>query len=141
MNNMTHTTQQNWPKYTIPVDAVLAVKTSSMNDFSPCPVLNISHEVLDILLDQPLDLNTQVTLQVHPEGADQRPYFVSGEVKQCGLQDEGWLHQIVASSERPWSPMFLYDVICSTFDLVSVEDEPMTQHQETHQPTKQQLAA
>ena len=138
---MQHTTQNTWPKYAIPVDAVLAMKTRNMTNFNPCPVLNISHEALDILLDQPLPLNTKVTLQVHPEGADQRPYFVSGEVKQYGLQDEGWLHQIVASSDRPWSPMFLYDVICSTFDLVSVETEQTSQYQETHQPTNQQLAA
>ena len=105
----------------IPVDALVALKTPTMPEYAQCPVLNISHKALDILLDQPLPVNTRVTVAVRPEGSGQRPYYVSGEVKQCGLQDHGWQIQLSASADRPWSPMFLYDVLCSTFDLVSVD--------------------
>ena len=115
---MTMTIQQN----TIPVDAILALSTPTMSDYTQCTVLNISTHALDVLLDQPLPVLTRVTLAARPEGNGQRPYYVSGEVKQCGLQDLGWQIQISASNDRPWSPMFLYDVLCSTFDLVSVED-------------------
>ena len=114
----------------IPVDAILALKTPTMTQYNQCPVLNISTQALDILLDQPLPVQTRVTLAVRPEGNGQRPYYVSGEVKQCGLQDHGWQIQLSASNDRPWSPMFLYDVLCSTFDLVSVEH---TAHREQDQ--------
>ena len=109
-------------QHTIPVDAILALTTPTMSDYTQCPVLNISTKALDILLDQPLPVSTRVTLAARPEGNGQRPYYVSGEVKQCGLQDLGWQIQISASDDRPWSPMFLYDVLCSTFDSVSVDE-------------------
>ena len=115
---MTMTTQH----HSIPVDAVLALSTPTSHDYTQCPVLNISTRALDVLLDQPLPVSTRVSLAVRPEGNGQRPYFVSGEVKQCGLQDHGWQLKISASADRPWSPMFLYDVLCSTFDSVSVEN-------------------
>ena len=122
------TTQYN----SIPVDAVLALATPSMSDYTQCPVLNISTHALDVLLDQPLPVDTRVCFAVRPEGNGQRPYYVSGEVKQCGLQDHGWQIQISASADRPWSPMFLYDVLCSTFDLVSVEQTTLNSDQIDH---------
>ena len=121
---MTMTNQQ----HSIPVDAILALSTPTMSDYTQCPVLNISTKALDILLDQPLPVSSRVTLAARPEGNGQRPYYVSGEVKQCGLQDLGWQIQISASNDRPFSPMFLYDVLCSTFDLVSVEDPTHKDH-------------
>ena len=110
----------------IPVDAILAFQTPTMNQFAQCPVLNISTKALDILLDQPLPVFTRVSIAVRPEGSGQRPYYVSGEVKQCGLQDHGWQIKLCASADRPWSPMFLYDVLCSTFDSVSVDNTSLT---------------
>ena len=131
----------NQQSQSIPVDAVLAFQTPTMHNFDQCPVLNISHEALDILLDQPLKPSTRVTLAVRPDGVGQRPYYVSGEVKQCGLQDHGWQIQICASADRPWSPMFLYDVLCSTFDLVSVENTTTTRDLNDHNYEANRLAA
>lgn len=139
---MTYNTQPTWIKNaSIPVNAVLAFRTHTMHAFDPCPVLNISTNALDILLDQPLPDHTRVTLAVHPEGAGQRPYFVSGEVKQCGLQDAGWQHQIVASSDRPWSPMFLYDVMCSVDEEPAHPDQAVYTQEATAQPSLNRLAA
>ena len=108
---MTHSIQHN---NTIPVDAIVHLRSQSNNQLQPCHVLAVSDHAVHVLLDAPLNNQATVSIMVRPEGNGQQPYFVSGEVKKRGLQDGGWLHEVVASSNRPWSPMFQYDVICST---------------------------
>ena len=107
----------------IPVDALLHFRTDNHNPFHMCHALSVSERSVHILLDQPLNNQAAVTIMVRPEGDGQQPYFVSGEVKKRGLQDGGWLHEVVASSNRPWSPMFQYDVLCSTFDVNNDHEE------------------
>ncbi len=108
-------TYQHHTDALIPVDAVIQFRTDN-TEFNPCHALSVSAKAVHILLDQPLHNQAAMTLMIRPEGDGQQPYFVSGEVKKRGLQDGGWLHEVVASSNRPWSPMFQYDVVCSTFD-------------------------
>lgn len=100
----------------IPVDAVLLYRAVGMDDFELCHVLNVSTLSLEILLDRALPESTVVTIAVRPEGASQQYYRVVGEVKRAQQREGGWMHVITASTERPWSPMFIYDVVCSTFD-------------------------
>ena len=100
----------------IPVDAVLLYRAVGMDDYEICHVLNVSTLALEILLDQALPEGTVVAIAVRPEGSSQRYYRVVGEVKRLEQRDVGWMHVITAPSERPWSPMFIYDVVCSTFD-------------------------
>lgn len=128
--NMTHLTQLD---ANIPVDAVIQFQTDSMNSFKSCHALNVSSAGVHILLDQPLPNQATVTLMVRPEGTGQQPYFVSGEVKKRGLQDGGWLHEVAASSNRPWSPMFQYDVLCSAFGVVpELADNPSSDFAREH---------
>ena len=112
------------PQNLIPVDAVILYRTEHSNDFHSCHVLNVSHEAVHILLDQPLNHHTNITFMVQPEGFGQQPYYVLGEVKKRGLQDGGWLHEVTASSNRPWSPMFLYDVLCTNGDFDQTCQQP-----------------
>ena len=100
----------------IPVDAVLLYRAVGMDDFELCHVLNVSTLSLEILLDRALPETTVVTIAVRPEGSSKQYYRVVGEVKRVTQREGGWLHVITASTERPWSPMFIYDVVCSTFD-------------------------
>ena len=100
----------------IPVDAVLLYRAVGMGDYEICHVLNVNTLSLEILLDQVLPEGTVVTIAVRPEGSSQQYYRVAGEVKRREQRDAGWMHVITAPSERPWSPMFIYDVMCSTFD-------------------------
>ena len=100
----------------IPVDAVLLYRAVGMDDFEICHVLNVSTLALEILLDQDLGEGTLVTIAVRPEGSSQQYYRVMGEVKRQEQRDIGWMHVITAPIEQPWSPMFIYDVVCSTFD-------------------------
>ena len=102
----------------IPVDAVLLYRAVGMDDYELCHVLNVSTLSLEILLDQALAEGTVVTIAVRPEGSLKQYYRVVGEVKRQEQLDVGWMHVITAPSERPWSPMFIYDVVCSTFDPV-----------------------
>lgn len=122
--NMTHPNTRN-----IAVDAVIHFRTDSMQHFNPCHALSVSSDSVHILLDQPLNNQAHVTFRVRPEGAGQQPYSVTGEVKKRGLQDGGWLHEVTASSNRPWSPMFQYDVLCSTCDVLpELEDNTTPEH-------------
>ena len=100
----------------IPVDAVLLYRAVGMDDFELCHVLNVSTLSLEILLDQQLPEATVVTIAVRPEGSSKQYYRVVGEVKRVRQLEGGWMHVITSSSEKPWSPMFIYDVVCSTFD-------------------------
>ena len=109
----------------IPVDAQLQLQTNSSSDFFTCHALAVSQHSVHVLLDQPLNNQATVTIMVRPEGTGQQPYYVSGEVKKRGLQDGGWLHEVIASSNRPWSPMFQYDVLCSTIDVHSNQETPL----------------
>lgn len=100
----------------IPVDAVLLYRAVGMDDYEICHVLNVSTLSLEILLDQALAEGTVVTIAVRPEGSSQQYYRVVGEVKRREQRDVGYMHVITAPSEQSWSPMFIYDVVCSTFD-------------------------
>ena len=100
----------------IPVDAVLLYRAVGMDDFELCHVLNVSTLSLEILLDRALPEGTVVTIAVRPEGTSQQYYRVVGVVKRLQQREGGWMHVITASTTKPWSPMFIYDVVCSTFD-------------------------
>ena len=110
----------------IPVDAVIHYRTDKHTDFAMCHALNLSPQAVHVLLEQPLNQHDTITFMVRPEGSGQQPYYVSGEVKKRGLQDGGWLHEVAASSNRPWSEMFQYDVLCSARDSVPTEAEENT---------------
>jgi hypothetical protein len=113
----------------IPVDAVLHYCVEGMNDFELCHVLNVSTLSLEILLDQALPENTAITIAVRVGGSSQKHYRLAGQVKQvrqCSWMQTlfhqekgGWVHVITAPIERPWSPMFIYDVVYSNFDPVT----------------------
>jgi hypothetical protein len=100
-----------------------------MHDFELCPVLNVSTLSMEILLDQALPENTAITIAVCVEGSSQKHYRLAGQVKQvrqCSWMQKlfheekgGWVHVITAPIERPWSPMFIYDVVYSNFDPVT----------------------
>jgi hypothetical protein len=100
-----------------------------MHDFELCHVLNVSTLSLEILLDQALPENTAITIAVRVGGSSQKHYRLAGQVKQvrqCSWmqtlfhQEKGeWLHVITAPIERPWSPIFIYDVVYSNFDPVT----------------------
>lgn len=100
----------------IPVDAVLLYRAVGMDNFEVCHVLNVSTLSLEILLDQVLPEAAVVTIAVRPEGSTRQYYRVVGEVRRVQQLEGGWMHVITASTEKPWSPMFIYDVVCSTFD-------------------------
>lgn len=109
----------------IPVDAVLLYRAGEAREFKLCHVLNVSTLSMEMLLDQPLPRGTVVTTVVFSEGSSKHHYYVVGQVlrvQQCSWQQRlfhegegGWVHVIAAAAERPWSPMFIYDVICSTY--------------------------
>ena len=117
----------------IPVDAVILYRPDHSTDFHSCHVLAVSPEVVHILLDRPLNAHDAVTFMVCPEDKRQQSYYLAGEVKKRGLQDGGWLHEVAASSNRPWSSRFQYDVLCSARDSVPTETE---ENASSHRPRR-----
>jgi hypothetical protein len=87
-----------------------------MDSYKVCHVVNASTMSVEIILDHILARDDVVIFAVRPEGTAQQYYRVVGEVKRRARSGAGWMHVITAQSEESWSPMFIYDVLCSTFD-------------------------
>ena len=100
----------------IPVDAVLLYRAVGMDNFKLCHVLNVSTLSLEILLDRALPETTIVTIAVRPEGTSRQYYRVVGRVTRVQQQAGVWMPVITAPTAKPWPPMFIYDVLCSTFN-------------------------
>jgi hypothetical protein len=101
----------------IPVDAVLEYRATGMEYYRLGQVSNVSTLSIEIRIDEPLAEDTVVTVLVRPEGAEQSIYRAVGEVKRKWRRDGAWVHVIAPSTRRPWSPMFIYNVLCSTFEV------------------------
>lgn len=82
-----------------------------MSDYALCEVENVTTSGMELLLDRPLREGTVVTILVRPEGSPGKYYRVIGIVQRREKKHSRWLHVVRASSKRPWSSMFIYDVI------------------------------
>lgn len=82
-----------------------------MGDYALCDVVNITTSGIELLLERPLKTGTVVTILVRPEGSSHSHYRVIGIVQRSERRRSRWLHVVRASSKRPWSSMFIYDVI------------------------------
>lgn len=95
----------------IPTGAKLLHRAIGMSDYALCEVLNVTTSGIELLLERPLETGTVVTILVRPEGSSQRYYRVIGSVERREKGHSRWLHVVRASSRRPWSSMFIYDVM------------------------------
>lgn len=95
----------------IPVGAKLLHRAVGMGDYALCEVVNITTSGIELLLEKPLKSGTVVTILVRPEGSSHSHYRVVGIVQRSQRRRSRWLHVVRASSKRPWSSMFIYDVI------------------------------
>lgn len=100
----------------VPVDSVLLYRTMGTDNYRVCHVVNVSTKSAEIVLDHILARGDIVIIAVRPEGTRRQYYRVVGEVKRRARHDTGWMHIITAPSGESWDPMFIYDVLCSTFD-------------------------
>jgi len=95
----------------IPAGARLLHRAVGMSDYALCEVLNVTTSAMELLLERPLETGTVVTILVRPEGSPRKYYRVVGSVERRAPRGSRWLHVIRASTKRPWSPMFIYDVM------------------------------
>ena len=111
----------------IPTGAKLLHRAVGMSDYALCDVRNITTSGIELLLDRPWDRGTVMTVLVRPEGASHKYYRVVGAVDRREPVGSRWLHVIKASSKRPWSPMFIYDVMYQALAGLAArpESEPM----------------
>lgn len=100
----------------IPVDAVVEYRATGMDCYGLCPVSNVSTLALEVGLNEALPNDTVVTILVRPEGSSQPAYRAVGEVRRREHRNGRWMHVISPPSRRPWSAMFIYNVLCSTFE-------------------------
>lgn len=98
----------------MPAAAKLLHRAVGMNNYALCEVLNVSTLSLEILLDRPLPPGTVVTVLAPPEGPARKYQRVVGRVERREERDGRWMHVVKAPSRRPWSPMFLFNVIYQT---------------------------
>lgn len=95
----------------IPAGAKLLLRAVGMSDYVLCDVLSITTSGIEVLLARPLEPGTVVTILVRPEGTPKKYYRVVGSVMRRESRHPRWLHVVRASSKRPWSSMFIYDVM------------------------------
>lgn len=95
----------------IPTGTKLLLRAVGMRDYVLCEVLNVTTSGIELLLEWPLDTGTVVTILVRPEGMARKYYRVVGSVERREPRSARWLHVVRASSRRPWSSMFIYDVV------------------------------
>lgn len=100
----------------IPVHAVLEYRATGMGGYGRCEVLNASTMSLEVRLDTPLARDTVVAVVVRASGSPRPAGRAVGRVRRRERRDDGWFHVITAPDGRPWSPMFLYHVLCSSFE-------------------------
>ncbi|MDZ7840798.1 MAG: cyclic nucleotide-binding domain-containing protein [Gammaproteobacteria bacterium] len=95
----------------IPAGAKLLHRAVGMGDYALCDVVNITTSGIELLLERPLPTGTVVTILVPTEGSSRSRYRVIGIVQRSERRRSRWLHVVRASHKRPWSSMFIYDVI------------------------------
>lgn len=108
-------THQEFDTSKIPVDSAVLFRTSGMDDFELCHVLNVSSTSLEVLFTHTLPLNTLITFAVGDDASPDNFYKAVGEVQHREPLGDDWLHVIsAADNEELWASSFLYDVICSS---------------------------
>lgn len=95
----------------IPTGAKLLHRAVGMRDYALCEVLNVTTSGIEMLAEQPLAPGTVVTFLVQSEDSPRKYYRVVGSVERRERKQARWLHVVKASNRRPWSPMFIYDVV------------------------------
>lgn len=112
---METTAHQEFDTARIPVDSAVLFRTSGMDDFELCHVLNVSTTSLEVLFTHTLPLNTLITFAVGDDSSPNNFYKAVGEVQHREPLGEDWLHVISAARDKEsWSSSFLYDVVCSS---------------------------
>lgn len=106
----------------IPVDTVLYYRAEGMDKYEMGDVTSVSVMSLELLTDSPLSDGSVVTVAVRSNGSPQNSTVIGAVIRRERLGEQ-WLHIIKAPGARPWSPLFLCRVICSTFNLSSVSVE------------------
>lgn len=101
----------------IPVDSAVLFRTSGMDDFELCHVMNVSTTSMEVLFAHTLPLNTLITFAIGGESSSSNFYKASGEVLHREPMGDDWLHVISAVRESDsWPSSFLFDVVCSSAD-------------------------
>ena len=109
------TSHQEFDTSRIPVDSAVLFRTSSMDDFELCHVLNVSTTSLEVLFTHTLPLNTPITFAVGDDSSPNNFYRAVGEVRHREPMGDDWLHVISAPEDKElWSSSCLYDVVCSS---------------------------
>lgn len=114
----------------IPAGARLLLRAVGMRDYALCDVSCVSTLSLDLSLDRKLATGTVVTVLALQENTSKTYRRAVGSVERWQEKGGRWMHMIKASNKRPWSSMFIYDVVYQTlvgsgprseFDLLSME--------------------
>jgi len=109
------TAHQEFDTSRIPVDSAVLFRTSGMDDFELCHVLNVGTTSLEVLFTHTLPLNTLITFAVGDDSSPNNFYRATGEVQHREPMGNDWLHVITAAKgNESWSSSFLYDVVCSS---------------------------
>lgn len=95
----------------IPAGATLLHRAVGMRDYAPCAVVSVTTSGIELLGERPLEPGTVVTILVRPEASPRKYYRVIGSVVRRVPRHPRWLHVIKAATKRPWSTMFIYDVM------------------------------
>lgn len=82
-----------------------------MRGYALCDVLNVTTAGIEMLAEHRHETGTPVFILVRPEGALREYYRVVGSVERRERRHGRWLYVIRSSNSRPWSPMFIYDVM------------------------------
>lgn len=100
----------------IPTGARLLHRAVGMRDYEVCELALASTSAVELLLPRPLATGTVLTILIRPEGTSGRPYRLVGRVDRRGPRGARWLHVVKAPAARPWSPMYIYDVMCQVLN-------------------------
>lgn len=95
----------------IPTGARMLHRAVGMTDYALCEVLNVTTSGIEMLAEQPLEPGSVVTILVRPEGSPRKYYRLVGSVERRERKLGRWLHVVRSSNRRPWSSMFIYDVM------------------------------
>ena len=98
----------------IPVDSAVLFRTSGMDEFQLCHVLNVSTSSLEVMFTHTLPLNTLITFAVGNDSSPDGFRRAVGEVRHREPVADDWRHIITSvGGEETWPSSFLFDVICS----------------------------
>ena len=106
----------------IPVDTVLYYRAEGMHRYGMCDVTSVSAMSLELLTESPLEDGAVVTVAVRPNWSPENCTVVGTVIRPEKL-DGRWLHVVKAPSARPWPPLFICRVLCSTFNPSSASVE------------------